>query len=197
MRGRRKIFWLLLGLLGLGGAVAWVDPYPDRPSEHVLQRAAAAMRKHDRAINNQKYCIVIDYDRPVFAHRLWLLERRTGKLVLRSRVSHAFLTGPILATRFSNRPNSHLSCRGAFVTRQSYHGRFGRAMRVAGLEPGINDNALGRAIVFHAHPFVFWSGGCFVTPAAINDRLIDLARDGAFVYVHRSAGWLGRETRPN
>ena len=34
---------------------------------------------------------------------------------------------------------------------------------------------------------VFWSGGCFVTPAAINDRLIDLARDGALVYVHCSS----------
>ena len=187
MRAPRRIFWLVFGVLALCGLVAWIDPYPDDPAAHVLRSAGASMRKHRQVIDNPKYCIVIDYDRPVFAHRLWVVERRSGDVVLRSRVSHAFLTGPIRATRFSNKPNSHLSCRGAFVTRNSYHGRFGRAMRVAGLEPGLNDNALQRAIVFHSHTFIFWSGGCFVTPAKINDRLIDLTRNGTFVYVHRSA----------
>ena len=68
-------------------------------------------------------------------------------------------------------------------------------MRVAGLQPGVNDNAHARAIVFHAHPVVFWSGGCFVTPAAISDRLIDLTMGGTLVYVHRSSGGNGAAVR--
>ena len=50
----------------------------------------------------------------------------------------------------------------------------------------ISDNALARAIVFHTHWFVYWSGGCFVTPGEINERLIDTTHGGTFVYVHRS-----------
>ena len=185
MRVRWKIGVALGGLVAACAVVAWVDPYPTHPAAHVLQSAAAARATHRDAIGNPKYSIVVDYDRPAFAHRLWLIEARSGKILLRSRVSHALLSGPIHAARFSNQPNSHLSCRGAFVTRNGYHGRFGYAMRVEGLEPGINDNARARAIVFHTHPILFWSGGCFVTPPAINDRLIDLTQDGTFLYVHR------------
>jgi hypothetical protein len=167
-------------------AIAWIDPYPRHPADAALKAATAAMATHARDVTKTKHLILVDYDRPVFAHRLWLIDRDSGAIVLCSRVSHAFLSGPIMAVRFTNEPDTHTSCRGAFVTRNSYHGKFGYAMRVEGLEPGINDNALARAIVFHTHWFIFWSGGCFVTPAAINQRLIDTAQGGTFVYVHRS-----------
>ena len=108
MKVRRRNSLIVLGALALGIVVAWVDPYPDRPPAHVRQSASEAMRVHRRAIGSPRYIIVIDYDRPVFAHRLWVLETRSGKTVLRSRVSHAFLTGPILATVWPGMPYPHV-----------------------------------------------------------------------------------------
>ena len=140
--------------------------------------------KHE-SIRNDRYSILIDYDKPVFMKRLWVFDHETGKPVVTAHVSHARKSGFLFAKRFSNVPESNTSCAGSFVTESSYRGRFGYSMRISGLDEGINDNCLERAIVFHKN-IVLWSNGCFTTFPGINRKIIDLTKDGTFIYVRRT-----------
>jgi len=168
------------------GTVALFAFFPAQPSHNILTKAHELTRKYQARITNGKYIIVIDYDLPVFMPRLWVIERESGEIIVRSRVSHAWNSGVLMASAFSNTPGTNQSSIGAFVTADSYQGRFGYSMRIVGLEDGINDKALARAIVFHARRSDLWSLGCFMTRPEVNTRIIDLTKNGTFVYVHRS-----------
>lgn len=94
--------------------------------------------------------------------------------------------------RFSNADGSNASCSGAFVTGELYVGKHGRSMRLHGLDPS-NDQALARAIVVHAAPYVSQtmaresgkvgrSQGCFtLTETDLGQVLVRLG-DGRFLY---------------
>jgi hypothetical protein len=131
------------------------------------------------------YVIVIDYRKHLFTKRLCLYDVKNRKEIFRSRVAHAYNSGLLYASDFSNENESRKSCYGAFLTGGSYNGQYGYAMRVNGLDKGINDQALSRAIVFHSVNKlpVMWSWGCFVTPPDINRNLIDLTKEGRLVVV--------------
>jgi hypothetical protein len=104
-----------------------------------------------------------------------------------SRVSHARKSGILFATRFSNKPGSNLSSLGSYLTaRNTYEGNFGHSMRVRGLDPGINDNAWRRDIIFHPDLGMSHSLGCFMLPDKRSRRIIDTIVGGSFVYVHRT-----------
>ncbi len=133
----------------------------------------------------KEYVIVIDYRKHLFSKRLFLFDVKSGKEILSSRVAHALHSGFIYASDFSNKNESRKSCYGPFVTAGSYNGQYGYAMRVKGLDKGVNGQAMKRAIVFHSVEKVpvMWSWGCFVTPPDINRKLIDLTKDGNLVVV--------------
>ena len=74
--------------------------------------------------------------------------------------------------RYSNIEGSEATCRGAFLTRSWYTGRYGTSIRLDGLDP-TNDLAMPRAIVMHKADYARpehierWgklgrSNGCFV-----------------------------------
>ena len=130
------------------------------PDKALLQTFTKELQKYEFLISNKRYGLLIDYDRPIFMKRLWVLDMETFWPVLCTRVSHAWKSGLIYPSSFSNVPNSNRSSFGAFVTRQSYSGDYGLGMRIEGLEKGKNDNVRRRAIVFH--PGKFWSSGCFL-----------------------------------
>jgi hypothetical protein len=69
-------------------------------------------------------------------------------------VAHGRESGEDRATRFSNDVGSHQSSLGLFVTLDEYRGRHGRSLRLRGLEPGVNDRALDRALVIHGADYV-------------------------------------------
>ena len=131
------------------------------------------------------YVIVIDYRKHLFTKRLFLYDVKNRKEIIRSRVAHAFNSGLLYADDFSNKNESRKSSYGAFLTGASYSGQYGHAMRVKGLDKGINDQAMKRAIVFHSVEKlpVMWSWGCFVTPPDINRQLIDLTKEGRLAVV--------------
>lgn len=129
---------------------------------------------------------LIDYDLPFTAIRLWVLDR-TGKVIAGSHVSHAWKSGMLRATTFSNRPGSNLSSIGSYRTaRRTYEGKYGHSLRVHGLDRGVNDNALRRAIVFHPAGYLTHSLGCFMLPDERVPAIVDLIAGGSFVYVHAS-----------
>jgi hypothetical protein len=107
------------------------------------------------------------------------------EIVLTSKVSHAYNSGRKCPTKFSNVVGTKKSCTGAFLTLNSYYGQWGYAMRIEGLDNGINDNARKRSIVFHSNVVqkTSWSEGCFTTPTDINRKLINLVKEGNLIYV--------------
>ena len=101
---------------------------------------------------------VIDYSRSSRMPRLWVFDLQEAKLLYREHVAHGQGTGDDKAERFSNRPGSLQSSLGLFFTTDTYQGRNGYSLRMDGLEAGINDQAMSRAIVMH--------GAAYVDPAA-------------------------------
>jgi hypothetical protein len=109
-----------------------------------------------------------------------------------------------MATRFSNLDGSHQSSLGLFVTADTYKGKNGYSLRMRGLEPGVNDAAMARAIVMHGAPYVDpsqgermgrlgRSWGCPAVRSAVAKPMIDLLKDGQFVFsYYPDQAWLAR-----
>ncbi len=162
-----------------------VDRDAPTPDQEVFRLAALAAATFN--VPDKRHIVVIDYDRSLYAERLFVVDMRKKKIVLRSPVSHALNSGRIFATEFSNISASRKSCVGAFMTAEVYHGKFGYSLRVDGLQKGVNDNARARAIVFHDYEAAFaYSDGCFMTKPDLNRQLIDLVRGGCLVFVRKT-----------
>lgn len=133
---------------------------------------------------------VIDYSLPSSARRLWVFHVETGALLHHELVAHGKGTGALHATRFSNRHGSHQSSLGTFVVGDAYRGKHGRSLRLHGLDDGLNDNALARAVVIHAADYVSdavvkaqgrlgRSWGCPALDPAIATDVMDTLENGA------------------
>lgn len=150
-----------------------------------------------RQIKDRKKEILtlIDFTKPSNEERLLVLDMVEGKLLFHSLVAHGRNSGDLYATRFSNRPESHQSSLGLYLTEGTYTGKNGYSLRLNGLEKGINDNALARAIVIHgaayADPSVCRGGrrlgrswGCPALPPALNRPIIDTIKGGSVLYIY-------------
>lgn len=138
-------------------------------------------------VSNQRYVTIIDYSKPITAQRLFIVDMKSRHVILRSRVSHAYNSGFLYATEFSNVPGCEKSSLGAYITGGTKYGRFGYSMYLKGLDSGINSNAYNRAIIFHSSKKMktIWSAGCFATDEATNKKIIDLIKGGSLVYVKK------------
>lgn len=97
---------------------------------------------------------IIDFTRPSTANRLWVFDLDHPALVLAEPVAHGRESGDNFARSFSNVEGSSKSSLGLFETAEAYTGNDGYALRMDGLEPGINDNARMRNIVIHGAWYV-------------------------------------------
>lgn len=163
------------------------------PKEALL--AFKSAEKDISIAHKKEYAILIDYTKPIFSKRMWLIDLE-GNVHLNCHVSHAHKSGWLFANDFSNQNGSKKSCKGLFITQNQYTGSFGNSMRIKGLIPEINDGAYSRYIVFHPIPkykiwgftipeeLLWFSDGCFATTGANMDILVNKASDGAFVFVY-------------
>jgi hypothetical protein len=145
---------------------------------------------------------VIDYSRPSNEPRLWVLDVTRRRLLHRELVAHGRGSGELYATRFSNDPGSKQSSLGLFATAEIYDGQHGRSLRLHGLEPGINDNALARTLVIHGADYVSpdfaaaqgrlgRSHGCPALPLAVAGAVIDTIEGGTPLFAYYpDAAWL-------
>ncbi len=132
------------------------------------------------------YVIVIDYRKNLLENRLYVIDMKTGENVIVSRVSHAFKSGVMYPTFFSNKNGSNMSSKGNFITKNStISPKYGYAMIINGVDKGINTNARDRAIIFHSDKNMptKWSRGCFATPEETNKKIINLTKNGCLVIV--------------
>jgi len=139
--------------------------------------------------------VVIDYSLPSTERRLWLIEPASGRVLRHELVAHGRGSGLVSAERFSNRPSSHESSLGLYVTAEVYRGKHGTSLRLEGLEPGFNDAARERAIVIHGAEYVSHehvarfgrlgrSLGCPALDRRVAGEMIENVRDGAAVFVY-------------
>ncbi len=138
---------------------------------------------------------VIDYSRPSTEARMWVFDLASKSLLFNELVAHGRNSGDNYAVSFSNAAQSYQSSLGLYRTLQSYDGNNGYSLRLEGLEPGVNQNALDRAIVIHgadyvSHEFVRKVGrigrsyGCPAVRQAIARPLIDHLKGGNYVFAY-------------
>jgi len=176
-------------------------PALDRTVLELALRAASCAERSGQ-IRNPSILTVIDYSLPSTERRLWVLDLARRRLLHEELVAHGRGTGENIASRFSNEPGSRQSSLGLFVTRDTYLGRHGRSLRLEGLERGVNDRALDRAVVIHAasyvseefaarHGRIGRSWGCPALAPEVASHVIDTIRGGSAVFAyHPQRDWL-------
>jgi hypothetical protein len=138
---------------------------------------------------------VIDYTRPSTQKRLWVVDLRTHALLYEELVAHGQGSGANMATEFSNDADTHRSSLGLFATKDAYIGKNGYSLRLDGLEEGVNDRAIERAIVMHGAAYVSdefahaqgrlgRSWGCPALRAGVAHALIDSIKESGLVFAY-------------
>jgi hypothetical protein len=165
----------------------------------VLRLALAAReRALAHGVAARPVLTVIDYSLASRERRLWVLDLAHARVLAHELVAHGRETGDDRARHFSNRPGSLQSSLGAFVTGSVYFGKHGLALRLRGLDPGLNDRAEARAIVIHGASYVNEavvaklgrlgrSQGCPALSPAAAARVIELVRDGTVLFAYYSS----------
>ncbi len=163
---------------------------------NVIHLAVAAMQcATSDAKSAPKTLAVIDYSLPSSQQRLWVFDLAQRKLILQEYVAHGRNSGENYANSFSNVNGSYQSSLGLFRTLSPYRGKHGLSLRMEGIEAGVNDNALDRAIVIHGADYVNpaliakqgrigRSLGCPAVRRAVAPKLIDNLKDGQYVFAY-------------
>ena len=160
----------------------------------LMARAMASYGRHRAAVKRGDIMAIADYSQPSRQRRFHLVDMVSGVttslLVAHGRGSDPAHSGWL--QQFSNADGSYASCAGAFVTGDEYVGKHGRSMRLHGLDAS-NSNALERAIVIHAAPYVSEamardmgklgrSQGCFTVTEADLQQVLARMDGGRFLY---------------
>jgi hypothetical protein len=131
--------------------------------------------------------MVIDYTKPSSEPRLWVFDLDFKRVLFEEPVAHGMNSGGDRSIRFSNEPGSLMSSLGVFLTADTYIGKHGLSLRLRGMEKGINDRSLERAVVIHAASYVHRRGrigrswGCPAVRPEISGVLIESVRGGALL----------------
>jgi hypothetical protein len=204
MRWRSAVVVAVVATVTLGSARARAAS-PEWPRPEVLELALRAWRC-GRAAGQfaSPLLTVIDYSLPSSVRRLWVIDVARERVLFRELVAHGEGSGDERSLYFSNRPGSRASSLGLFRTAGTYRGRHGRSLRLVGLEPGVNDRAMARAIVMHAAAYVSpgfvrargrlgRSWGCPALEPRVHRQIIDRIEGGTAVFAYYpDARWLGQ-----
>lgn len=147
------------------------------------------------ALKNSNLLTIIDYSLASVEKRLWVIDLKNSKVLWNTLVAHGKNTGDNYARSFSNVSESLMSSLGFFVTGNIYNGRNGMSMIMNGIEKGINDNAIARAIVMHGADYVSpafikkhgrlgRSWGCPSIPVEVRESLINTIANGSCMYIY-------------
>ncbi|HNA01033.1 MAG TPA: murein L,D-transpeptidase catalytic domain family protein [Ferruginibacter sp.] len=141
---------------------------------------------------------IVDYSLSSAKKRLFVLDMDAGKMVFNTLVAHGRNSGVEMARQFSNAGESHKTSLGFYITLNTYQGGNGYSLKLKGCEPGINDNALNRAIVMHGadyvsedfirrNGFLGRSHGCPAVPQKLNKKIIDQIKGGSCMFLYYPA----------
>jgi hypothetical protein len=166
------------------------------PRKEVLDLAMRAYEcGHDAGMFTGSLLTVIDYSLPSTSKRLWVIDVARKRMLFHELVAHGEGSGSNWAVEFSNEPGSRQTSLGIFRTETVYNGGNGYSLRLAGLEPGVNDLAMERRIVMHGARYVSQSAvnalgrlgrswGCPALPAGTHRRVIDRIKGGSALFAY-------------
>lgn len=151
--------------------------------------------KRTGRLENTSVLTICDFSQSSRKKRLYIIDLEQGQLLHRTFVAHGRNSGKEYATRFSNRPESHQSSLGFYVTRNTYMGEHGLSLRIAGMEKGFNDRALARNIVVHganyaeadfmeANKVCGRSYGCPAVPELESAEVIETIKNGSCLFIY-------------
>lgn len=141
---------------------------------------------------------ICDFSQSSRRRRLYVIDLKEKKLVMQTYVAHGRNSGGEYARSFSNSPESHKSSLGFFITGNAYYGDHGLALKMKGLERGINDRADARNIVIHGSEYVGSdylkcnringrSYGCPAIPWQMTEEIINTIKNGSCVFIYAPA----------
>jgi len=159
-----------------------------------------ALQGYEKLVNqgklvNQSVLAIVDFSQPSSQKRLYVLDIKNYKVLFNTLVAHGRNSGKEWATYFSNKPSSYKSSPGFYITGQAYSGSNGYSLRLDGIEDGINDKAMKRAIVLHGadyvnesfiatHGYIGRSEGCPAVPVRDATNIINTIRGGVCLYIY-------------
>ena len=117
----------------------------------LLARARAALQAKRSSVRHADVIGITDFSKASRDPRFYLLYVNSG-MITEYQVAHGRGSDPAHSGylyRFSNEVGSEASSAGAYVTGNVYHGKYGRSLRLTGLDHS-NSNAEDRAIVVHS-----------------------------------------------
>ncbi len=146
-------------------------------------------------LNSDSILTIIDFSRSSREKRMFVIDLKEKKLLFNSVVAHGKNTGEEYARKFSNKLNSHQSSLGFYITRSPYIGSNGYSLTLDGVEKGVNDKAVSRAIVIHGADYanesmiktkgyLGRSFGCPALPTDINRKVIDKIKEGSCIFIY-------------
>ncbi len=163
----------------------------------VIEVARNLSTKNRSRIAHADLIAVVDFGAPSSQPRFHLIDMVAGGvrsfLTAHGRGSDPAHSGWLKT--FSNTPGSKATSQGAYRTGALYDGKYGRAMRLTGLDPE-NSNAEARAIVIHsawyvseamvdAHGKLGRSEGCFALDANVLTEVLNSLGPDRLIYASR------------
>jgi hypothetical protein len=151
--------------------------------------------KNQNKLSDKNLLSVVDFSLPSNIKRLWIINLASGKVLYNSLVSHGKNTGTTMAKEFSNEAETHKSSLGFYVTGNTYYGKHDLSLKLIGMDPTFNCNALNRSIVMHGAKYVSedWirkygmlgrSFGCPAIPVEISKEVINLLQQGTCLFLY-------------
>jgi hypothetical protein len=146
-------------------------------------------------LKNAELISICDFSQSSRRKRLYIINVKEMKVLMNTYVAHGRNSGGEFARSFSNRPESHKSSLGFYLTKQIYFGEHGLSLKIDGLERGINDKANARNIVIHGseyvgddfvqlNPFTGRSYGCPAIPSEQTEEIINTIKNGSCLFIY-------------
>jgi hypothetical protein len=157
---------------------------------------------NDGVVKKSNLITVADFSQSSRNKRLFILDVDAQEVIMQTYVAHGRGSGDEYATSFSNKPESHKSSLGFYLTKGTYIGQHGESLILNGLEKGFNDNAEARKIVIHGagyigdqhlkgNPYTGRSHGCPAVANKLSKKVINTLKDGSVLFIyHPTASYL-------
>ena len=157
-------------------------------------------------LNNIHVLTIADYSQHCNSKRLYVIDLVNLQLLYNTYVSHGKNSGKEFANYFSNEKDSNKSSVGFLITGEEYFGNYGTALRLDGIEKGINNNVRQRDIVLHGSNYVnenrialkgsiSRSLGCTAIPKKEHLAIIESIKDGSCFFIYHPSKLYAKKSK--